>query len=185
MTSFREVLEIPDPHDHEIHCPSLRAIKKAWEQPRPTKSWPKDKSASGRKLATKHLPLSTYRRSLCVIDAPDQTNLRSMRFRQVGTEVNKAFGRNHTGRRVIETYQGDWSKLENQYRVCLLTKRPHLSRGRLPPKKPEGQNLVYEKLLLPYSKNSQSVNKFLAIFTFYSMRTPYFRNVTLDKLSAH
>ncbi len=95
----------------------------------------------------------------------DEAKCLRLRCRLIGTGVVARFGRDITGLYAEETYPEEYlNKALETYGAIIESRRPHLSRHRIPI---EGrEHAVYDRLILPLAKDGDTVDMFMIYFVF-------------------
>lgn len=86
---------------------------------------------------------------------------RSFRYRLAGTEIAERAGRDPTGKTFDELYAGVYLETAKQtYKDILVSRTPHFSQRVFPIGDGTSQ-LRYDRLILPFAKDGQTVDSFL------------------------
>lgn len=141
-----------------IQHPDHRALLNFWYAAKPEGGLPSRESFEP----------STFRAMLpriAVIEpcpAPDdQPATRSFRYRLAGTEIVERAGRDPTGKTFHELYRGAYLTTAIQtYADILASRAPHFSQ-RVYPIGDGTNELRYDRLILPFAKDGQTIDSFL------------------------
>ncbi len=102
---------------------------------------------------------------LTLIDVVRERERLRLRCRLVGTGVAARFGRDITGLYAEEAYSEAYlAQVLDVYGAIIESRRPHLSRHRIPI---EGREQVeYDRLILPLAEDGDTVDMFFSCFAF-------------------
>jgi hypothetical protein len=133
-----------------VEAPALCALRAHWEERRAGRLMPRRADISPWELRD-HL------RQIFMLDVlPDG----DFRFRLIGTEITRTFGRDSTGKTVREVYGATaparCADLIRLFRAVVETRRPVLSRSVLVGVRKE--HVAYEAILMPLAEDGVSVN---------------------------
>ncbi len=83
--------------------------------------------------------------------------------RLIGTGIQSLFGRNITGKRMEELYEGEYlTMVRNVYSEITEAKHPQLWQCTAPV--PDAKPLVYDRLILPLATDGKSVDMLMLVF---------------------
>ena len=108
---------------------------------------------------------------LALIDVLREDAGLAFRYRLTGTEIVNRAGRDPTGKRFDELYQGDYLHTANEtYRQVVDSGQPHTS-DRIYPLVPGREYMSYDRLLLPLAGDGVTVDMVMLLIVVLEQRS--------------
>jgi len=109
---------------------------------------------------------------MAIIERSGSAEAPTFRYRLAGTEIVRRAGRDPTGKRFEELYQGNYLVSATEtYREISESGQAHFSQ-RVFPIGEGGGNLRYDRIILPYSSNGSSVDQFVLLIVVVEQDSP-------------
>lgn len=142
--------------ESELGHPEHRALFDHWQAHR---------RGEGVPLRSSFDPLQFHRSMprMAIIERSGDAETPTFRYRLAGTEIARRAGRDPTGKRFDELYEGTYLETANQtYRDIAGSGQAHFSQRVYPIGDGDG-DLRYDRLILPYSSDGSEVDQFVLL----------------------